>query len=113
MRRLASFHSLQSRLTLTIDEKGISAKFLSYVQDLDKTAGERALGPNQTVSSKVQDTLASAHQQAKNLDEQKGISKTFYDVCRATSFRQIPPALTIPPCTVPGKGTGVAVGPKG
>ena len=38
------------------------------------------MGPNQTVSSKVQDTLASATQQAKNLDEQKGISKTFYDV---------------------------------
>ncbi|TEB22728.1 hypothetical protein FA13DRAFT_1757202 [Coprinellus micaceus] len=59
-------------------EKGISAKFLSYVHELDKTAGARALGPEQTVSSKVQATLQSAQQQARTLDEQKGISKTFY-----------------------------------
>jgi hypothetical protein len=54
---------------------------LSYVHELDKTAGARALGPEQTVSSKVQATLQSAQQQARTLDEQKGISKTFYTVC--------------------------------
>lgn len=60
-------------------EKGISQKFLGYVHELDKTAGERALGPDQTISQKVQATLANAQQQAKTLDEQKGITKTFND----------------------------------
>jgi len=60
-------------------ERGISQKFLGYVQTLDKSAGERALGPDKTISAKVQETLGNAQTQARTLDEQKGISKTFYD----------------------------------
>ncbi|KAG2010097.1 hypothetical protein CC2G_012945 [Coprinopsis cinerea AmutBmut pab1-1] len=56
-------------------QKGISKKFLDYVQHLDKTIGERALGPDQTVSGKAQQTVESAHQQA----EQKGYVKAFRD----------------------------------
>ncbi|TFK19991.1 hypothetical protein FA15DRAFT_673897 [Coprinopsis marcescibilis] len=60
-------------------EKGISTKFLNYVHQLDKTVGERALGPDQTVSGKVQSTVESAQQQARAVDQQKGYLKTFHE----------------------------------
>ncbi|RXW22885.1 hypothetical protein EST38_g2999 [Candolleomyces aberdarensis] len=66
--------------------KGISQKFLSYVQDLDKTAGARALGPEQTISAKLQETFDQAKTNAKNLDEEKGYSKTFWDVRTISSL---------------------------
>ncbi|KAH6914088.1 hypothetical protein BKA70DRAFT_1260400 [Coprinopsis sp. MPI-PUGE-AT-0042] len=56
-------------------QKGISAKFLNYVQQIDKTVGEKALGPDQTVSGKVQGVVKDAHHQA----EQKGYIQQFYD----------------------------------
>ncbi|KAI0643073.1 hypothetical protein C8Q79DRAFT_981454 [Trametes meyenii] len=60
-------------------QRGISTRFLSYIQSLDTKLGERALGPEKTISGKVQETLASATQQAKAVDEQKGITKTASD----------------------------------
>ena len=44
------------------------------------TTGAKALGPEKTISGKVQETLVSATQQAKAVDEQRGISKTAGDV---------------------------------
>ncbi|KAF9534521.1 hypothetical protein CPB83DRAFT_782156 [Crepidotus variabilis] len=65
---------------IDIDSKqGISKRFLSYFHTFDKTVGEKALGPDQTVSAKVQSTLNTATQQARSIDEQKGISKTAND----------------------------------
>ncbi|KAH9891953.1 hypothetical protein C8Q73DRAFT_837499 [Cubamyces lactineus] len=60
-------------------QHGISNRFLSYIQSLDTTLGQKALGPEKTISGKVQETLASATQQAKAVDEQKGITKTASD----------------------------------
>ncbi|KAI0823288.1 hypothetical protein BC628DRAFT_1385678 [Trametes gibbosa] len=60
-------------------QHGISHRFLSYIQGLDTTLGAKALGPEKTISGKVQETLASATQQAKAVDEQKGITKTASD----------------------------------
>ncbi|KAI0629892.1 hypothetical protein C8Q77DRAFT_1139081 [Trametes polyzona] len=60
-------------------QHGISNRFLSYIQSLDTKLGEKALGPEKTLSGKVQETLASATQQAKAVDEQKGITKTATD----------------------------------
>ncbi|CDO74572.1 hypothetical protein BN946_scf184771.g8 [Trametes cinnabarina] len=60
-------------------QRGISNRFLSYIQSLDTKLGEKALGPEKTISGKVQETLASATQQAKAVDEQKGISKIASD----------------------------------
>ena len=111
--------------TRSTGERGISQKFLGYVQAIDKTAGERALGPGQTISGKAQvlggtvaekaqefsgtvsgkaqelsgtvsgkaqelsgkarDSFQSASQQARAFDEQKGISKTFFDVSTIAS----------------------------
>lgn len=51
------------------------------MSDLDKSVGQRALGPDQTVSAKVQSTIKGAHTRAKTIDEQKGYSKTAHEVC--------------------------------
>ncbi|PPQ81266.1 hypothetical protein CVT25_015050, partial [Psilocybe cyanescens] len=65
---------------IDIDQKqGISSRFLNYFHSLDKSIGERALGPDQTVSAKLQATVDNATQQAKAVDEQKGISKVAND----------------------------------
>ncbi|CAK5270213.1 unnamed protein product [Mycena citricolor] len=65
---------------IEIDTKqGISKRFLSYLTHLDTTVGAKALGADKTISGKVTETLTSATQQAKALDEQKGYSKTAGD----------------------------------
>lgn len=63
-----------------IDKQGISKRFLHYFNSLDTSLGARALGPDQTLSGKVQSTVTAATQQARTVDEQKGISKTAQDV---------------------------------
>jgi len=65
---------------IAMDHKhGISTRFLNYFQSLDKSVGERALGRDQTISGKLQATVGSATQQARAMDEQKGISKIAND----------------------------------
>ncbi|EIW81243.1 hypothetical protein CONPUDRAFT_82266 [Coniophora puteana RWD-64-598 SS2] len=65
---------------IDIDSKqGISKRFLNYFNQFDTTAGEKALGPNQTISGKVQQTFQQAHSRAKSIDEQKGYSKVAHD----------------------------------
>jgi hypothetical protein len=53
---------------------------LNYFHSLDKTVGERALGPEQTLSAKVQTTVGQAAEQAKEIDAKKGYSKIAQDV---------------------------------
>jgi len=58
---------------IEIDQKqGISTRFLSYFNQLDKGVGSRAIGPDKTLSGHVTDTL-------KSVDEQRGISKSATD----------------------------------
>ncbi|PFH53868.1 hypothetical protein AMATHDRAFT_72900 [Amanita thiersii Skay4041] len=65
---------------IEFDQKqGISTRFVNYIHNLDSSLGARALGPDQTISSKVQATMESATQQAKAVDEQKGFSKIAHD----------------------------------
>lgn len=64
-----------------IAEKGISKRFLSYIQSVDKTGGEKVLGPGQTFSARTQATIDSVTTQAKALDQQKGYSKIAHEVC--------------------------------
>ena len=56
------------------------------MSDLDKSAGQRALGPDQTVSGKVQSTLKEAHTRVKSVDEHKGYSKVAYEVSPRSLF---------------------------
>jgi len=60
-------------------KQGISERFLNYIRHLDTTLGARLLGPEKTVSGKVQEAAEAATQQARSVDEQKGISKTAND----------------------------------
>ncbi|KAJ7134346.1 hypothetical protein C8R44DRAFT_770270 [Mycena epipterygia] len=65
---------------IEIDNKqGISKRFLAYMSSFDKAAGQKALGPDQTISGKVAETLSAATQQARSVDEQKGYSKIASD----------------------------------
>ena len=66
---------------IELDNKhGISSRFLNYIQGLDTTLGEKTLGPQKTISGKVQETLAQATEQAKTIDQQRGISTKATDV---------------------------------
>jgi len=56
-------------------KQGISKRFLNYVQSIDTTLGARALGPDQTISGKVQSHISNATQQVKSMDEQGGYTK--------------------------------------
>jgi RNA recognition motif-containing protein len=77
---------------IEIDNKqGISKRFLNYITSLDSSIGARALGPDRTISGKVQSTFSSATQQARSVDEQKGFSKTandFYTKAFSSPFGQ-------------------------
>ncbi|KAJ8503002.1 hypothetical protein ONZ45_g11248 [Pleurotus djamor] len=77
---------------IEIDQKqGISQKFLRYFHTLDTTLGARTLGPNQTITGKLTASIEAATQQAKAVDEQRGISKIahdYYQNALATPFGQ-------------------------
>jgi hypothetical protein len=59
------------------------------MRGLDTTVGQKALGPDQTMSGKVQSTLKGAHTRAKTIDEQKGYSKVAHEVSRIISVQII------------------------
>lgn len=64
--------------TLTPPEsQGISARFLNFLSEVDKKAGERFIGEGQTLSSHLQDQAHSTYVKAKEADEQHGVSSKF------------------------------------
>jgi hypothetical protein len=67
-------------LTVSQDKQGISHRFQTWIKSLDISLGSKVLGPDKTISGKAQETINSATQQARTVDEQKGISKTAHDV---------------------------------
>ncbi|CAL1713471.1 unnamed protein product [Somion occarium] len=60
-------------------QQGISTRFLAYFHSLDTKLGEKALGPEKTISGKLQESLAEAQARAKAIDEEKGLSKQAAD----------------------------------
>ncbi|KAH7885131.1 hypothetical protein F5I97DRAFT_1928555 [Phlebopus sp. FC_14] len=85
-----SDHILQRAIELD-NKQGISKNFISYMHELDTTVGKKALGPDQTISGKVQSTFKEAHSRAKSVDEQKGYSKVaheYYAKALASPFGQ-------------------------
>jgi len=70
-------------------KQGISTRFLNYMQQFDKAAGSRALGPDKTLSGKVQETLSQATSQARSVDEQKGYTKVAHEVCIVLHHMQL------------------------
>jgi len=73
-----SDHILQRAIEID-NKQGISKRFLDYIHSLDTSLGQKALGPEQTVSGKVQSTLKEAQDKAKTIDEQKGYSKVAHE----------------------------------
>ncbi|KAI5896368.1 uncharacterized protein SCHCODRAFT_02614629 [Schizophyllum commune H4-8] len=72
-------------------QRGISQRFIAYLQNLDKTLGAKAVGPEKTLSGKALETAQAATQQAKAIDEQKGISKaagSYYERALASPLGQ-------------------------
>ncbi|KAF7297696.1 RRM domain-containing protein [Mycena kentingensis (nom. inval.)] len=59
--------------------QGISKRFLAYLNSVDTTVGAKTLGEGKTLSGKATETFSAATQQAKAIDEQKGITKTAGD----------------------------------
>jgi len=65
---------------IELDKKqGISTRFLGFIRSIDSTLGEKALGPDQTISGKVQSSVSGGITQAKSFNEQKGVTKTVGD----------------------------------
>lgn len=68
------------RFSSRIEKQGISKRFLDYFHSIDSTLGQKALGPDQTISGKVQSSVSDGINHAKSFNEQKGVTKTFGDV---------------------------------
>ncbi|BEJ12171.1 hypothetical protein CspHIS471_0206310 [Cutaneotrichosporon sp. HIS471] len=63
---------------IDVDKKqGISTRFLSFLSDVDKKAGERLVGEGQTLSSRIQDQAHSTYVKAREADQQRGVSSKF------------------------------------
>jgi len=73
------------------NQHGISHKFLAYFSSIDTAVGQKTLGPDQTISGKVQEGVSAGLERAKTLDQQKGISKKasdYYAQALGTPFGQ-------------------------
>ncbi|KAF9046487.1 hypothetical protein BJ165DRAFT_1527575 [Panaeolus papilionaceus] len=85
-----SDHILEKAIDMD-KKQGISQRFLNYINALDKTIGDKTLGPEQTFSAKLQSTVGDATQRARAIDEQKGITKLasdYYSRALASPFGQ-------------------------
>jgi hypothetical protein len=67
-------------LRFPLEKQGISKRFLSYFHSMDSTLGQRALGPDQTLTGKVQSSVSGGIHQARAFNEQKGLTKKVGDV---------------------------------
>jgi len=67
-------------LSSPIEKQGISQRFLGYFHSIDSTLGQKALGPDQTISGKVQSSVSDGISSAKSFNEQKGVTKKVGDV---------------------------------
>jgi len=61
------------------NQQGISQRFLSFFRGIDSTVGARALGPEQTVSGKLQSAVGAATEQARTVDTEQGLSRRVGD----------------------------------
>lgn len=59
--------------------QGISKRFLTYFQNLDQSVGHHVLGPQRTMTGKFQDTIDTAAQHLREVDQQGGYSKNFHE----------------------------------
>jgi hypothetical protein len=72
----------------SLDQQGISKRFLNFMHSLDTSVGARTLGPEKTISGQIQQNVQAATQQVNEMDERQGYSKRIKDVSCATFFAQ-------------------------
>lgn len=82
------------RFSSPTEQKGISTRFLGFINSIDSTIGQKALGPDQTISGKVQSSVSGGISQARSFNEQKGVTKKVGDV-RASPIVRPHVVLTI------------------
>ena len=63
------------RLSSRTEKQGISKRFLEYFRSIDSTLGQRAIGPDQTISGKFQSSVNDGIHHARTFDEQQGVTK--------------------------------------
>ena len=68
------------RFSSQTEKQGISKRFVDYFHSIDSTLGQKALGPDQTISGKVQSSVSDGISQARSFNEQKGVTKRVGDV---------------------------------
>lgn len=73
-------HDHRSPFFISIEKQGISKRFVDYFHSIDSTLGQKALGPDQTISGKVQSSVSGGISQARSFNEQKGVTKKVGDV---------------------------------
>jgi hypothetical protein len=66
-------------LALTIDKQGISSRFLTFFNSIDKNVGERTIGENQTVTAKLGQQASILAAKTKEVDQNRGVSSTFHN----------------------------------
>ncbi|TXT10644.1 hypothetical protein VHUM_02149 [Vanrija humicola] len=71
-------HIIQKAIEVD-NKQGISARFLSFVNDIDKRAGEKLVGENQTVSGNVHAQASQVYSKVREADQQRGVSTKFHE----------------------------------
>lgn len=74
------FMTTARRFPSQTEKQGISQRFTEFFHSVDSSLGQRALGPDQTISGKVHSSVSGGIVHARTFDEQKGLSKTVGDV---------------------------------
>jgi hypothetical protein len=59
--------------------QGISGRFLSFLGNIDKKAGEKLVGENQTVSARALETANTLVSKTREADQQHGVSSRFHN----------------------------------
>lgn len=60
-------------------KQGISSKFLNYIHNIDHKVGEKVIGPEATVSAKLNESIQPAVSKIKEVDQNRGITSKASD----------------------------------
>ncbi|WOO82373.1 Protein vip1 [Vanrija pseudolonga] len=71
-------HIIQKAIEVD-NKQGISTRFLSFINHIDKRAGERLVGENQTVSGNVHAQASQVYSKVREADQQRGVSTKFHE----------------------------------
>ncbi|GFZ46040.1 hypothetical protein JCM24511_04286 [Saitozyma sp. JCM 24511] len=65
---------------IELDQKqGISSRFVTFINSIDKSVGQRVVGENQTVSGKLNEQAQILAAKTKEVDQNRGVSARLHD----------------------------------